>query len=164
MFCQNCGVQIPGDANVCPNCGNQVASQPVLYQTVVSKPTVEEKIKNFTVWKTVSGILSILIFAFMTLQSCAVNLSASLSNSDDTSGVGGMVVAVFILAAGITSLAGRKSRGANIAILVMSFLGSVAGFATKGMYSDLKFWSIWLAILGVFALLAFIFYKPKKNR
>ena len=164
MFCQNCGAQIPDDTTACPNCGNQIASQPVLYQTVVSEPNAEEKIKNFNVWKTVSGILSILIFAFMTLQSCAVNLSASLSNSDDTSGVGGMIVAVFILAAGITSLAGKKSRGANIAIMVLSFLGSVAGFATKGMYGDLKIWTIWLAILGVFALLAFIFYKPKKNK
>ena len=101
--------------------------------------------------------------AFILFQSCTVGAYNSISKSEDTTGTAGIMVAVLIFVAGITSLAGKKSRGANIAIIVLSLFGALFGYTSKGIYADLPIWTTWLVILGIFALLAFIMYIPKKR-
>ena len=164
MYCHKCGIALPDGAQVCPSCGTPMNTQTVVTQTVVNQEMPEEKIKNFGLWKLVSGILSMLIFVFMTLQSCAVGVVNNMNNSNDTSGTAGVVVAILILAAGITSVAGRKSRGANIAIIILAVFGALFGYTNGGTYEDLPYWTTWMVIMGVFALIAFIAYKPKKAK
>lgn len=73
------------------------------------------------VWKLVSGILSIVLFVFVAFQSCAAGLSNALEANGEASGTAGIMVAVFMLAGGIVSIATRKAKGkgGNIALLVL---------------------------------------------
>ena len=73
------------------------------------------------IWKLVSGILSIIFFALVAMQSCAVGVANTLEDSGEISGSAGILVAVLMLAGGIVSIAtrGSEKRGGNIALLVL---------------------------------------------
>lgn len=71
------------------------------------------------VWKLVSGILSIILFVFVSFQSCAAGVSNALEANGEASGSAGIIVAILMLAGGIVSIATRKSlgKGGNIALI-----------------------------------------------
>ena len=73
------------------------------------------------VWKLVSGILSIILFVFVSFQSCAAGVSNALEANGEASGSAGIIVAILMLAGGIVSIATRKSlgKGGNIALIVL---------------------------------------------
>ncbi len=116
------------------------------------------------IWKLVSGILSIVLFVFVTFQSCAAGLSNALEENGEVSGSAGIMVAVFMLAGGIVSIATRKSekKGGNIALIILFGLAAVLGFANYGSYSDLAIWSGWCLINAVLAVVAIITGKKKQ--
>ena len=60
-------------------------------------------------WKLVSGILSIVLTFFVLLQSCAAGVSNSLQNNGEVGGSAGVIVAIALLAGGITSVATRAA-------------------------------------------------------
>ena len=60
------------------------------------------------VWKLVSGILSIILFVFVSFQSCAAGVSNALEANGEASGSAGIIVAILMLAGGIVSIATRK--------------------------------------------------------
>lgn len=60
-------------------------------------------------WKLISGILSIVLAAFVLFQSMAVGLGNSLSENGETSGSAGFLVAILLIAAGITAIVVRKA-------------------------------------------------------
>ena len=67
-------------------------------------------------WKLVSGIISIVLFAFVMFQSCAAGISNSLAENGESGGSAGLIVAIILLAGGIVSIATRNgSKGGNIA-------------------------------------------------
>ena len=68
--------------------------------------------------KLVLGILTIVISAFVVFQSCAAGVANSLSENGESSGTGGLLVAMIMLAGGIVMIASRKSESKG---------GSVAG-------------------------------------
>ncbi len=71
-------------------------------------------------WKLVSGIISIVLFAFVMFQSCAVGISNSLEANGESGGSAGIIVAIMLLAGGIVSIATRNgSKGGNIALIVL---------------------------------------------
>lgn len=112
-------------------------------------------------WKLVSGILSIVLFVFVTFQSCAAGIANTLNDSGEVSGSAGVVVAIMLLAGGIVSIATRKgSKGGNIALIVLFGLGALCGFVMAGSYSDLYIWAGWCAICAVLAVVSMI--KRKK--
>ena len=115
------------------------------------------------VWKLVSGILSMILFALVTLQSCAAGVANALEENGEVSGSAGLLVAVLMLAGGIVSVATRKStkKGGNIAMIVLFGLAALIGFANYGSYSDLAIWSGWCLINAVLAVVALI--AGKKN-
>lgn len=115
------------------------------------------------VWKLVSGILCVVFFAVVCLQSCAAGVVNSLEdNSADTSASGGIVLAVLMLAGGIISIATRKGgKGGHIATFIVFLLAALLGFANLGTYGDLKVWSAWCLICAVLALIGII--TTKKN-
>lgn len=46
-------------------------------------------------WKLVSGIISIVLFAFVMFQSCAAGISNSLAENGESGGSAGLIVAIF---------------------------------------------------------------------
>lgn len=103
--------------------------------------------------KLVISILSCVLVLFIVFQSCSASLVSSIQQTDDISGSAGIFLAIFLLVAGITAIAGRDSMGATIAAAVLYILGGVLGLVGKGIYGDLEIWS-WLSIIfgGVFLL------------
>ncbi|MDD6202619.1 MAG: hypothetical protein PUB13_06725 [Lachnospiraceae bacterium] len=114
-------------------------------------------------WKLVSGILSIILFAVVTFQSCAAGIVNTLEENGSSSGSFGFVVAILMLAGGIVSIASRKStgKGGNIALIILFGLAALLGFAGYGNYSDLVVWSVWCLINAILAVIASI--KTKKS-
>mgnify|MGYP004643873067 FL=1 len=115
------------------------------------------------VWKLVSGILSIVLFVFVSFQSCAAGLSNALEANGEASGTAGIMVAVFMLAGGIVSITTRKAqgKGGNIALIILFGIAALVGFTNYGSYSDLAIWSGWCLINAVLAVIAMITGKKK---
>ena len=110
------------------------------------------------IWKLVSGILSLIFFALVAMQSCAVGVANTLEDSGEVSSSAGILVAVLMLAGGIVSIAtrGSEKRGSNIALLVLFGLAALLGFSNYGSYSDLAIWSGWCLINAVLAVVALV--------
>lgn len=108
------------------------------------------------IWKLVSGILSIVFSVLLLLQSCTVGALEAVSEAGSVNGGLGLVVAVFMMTIGITSIAVRKGTRGNIALLILSLLGAVLGFAASKDFPDLKIWAAWLLIIAFFAIVAMI--------
>lgn len=116
------------------------------------------------VWKLVSGILSIILFVVISLQSCAVGIGNTLEDNGEIGGSAGILVAIFMLAGGIVSIATRKGgKGGNIALIVLFGLAALVGFLLAGSYADLKIWSAWCLINAVIAFIALKTKKKKKR-
>ena len=115
------------------------------------------------VWKLVSGILSIVLFVFVAFQSCAAGVSNALEANGESSGTAGIMVAVFMLAGRIASIATRKAKGkgGNIALIILFGIAALIGFTNYGSYSDLAIWSGWCLINAVLAVIALITGKKK---
>ena len=114
------------------------------------------------VWKLVSGILSIILFMVIELQSCAAGVVNALEDNGGSSGSVGFICGILILAGGIVSIVSRKStgKGGNIALIVLFGLAALFGFAGYGNYSDLVVWSVCALINAVLAVVSLI--KNKK--
>lgn len=112
--------------------------------------------------KLTIGILSIITFLLMSLQSCAAIVSIAFQgNSADQSGSIGIVVAFCYLIAGIIAVAGSKSRGASVAAVIFYLLGALFGLASSGIYTDLSIWSGLAAIFGVLFIIFAIVQRRK---
>ncbi|MCH5257412.1 MAG: hypothetical protein J1D87_08950 [Lachnospiraceae bacterium] len=109
------------------------------------------------VWKLVAGILSIILFFIVELQSCAAGVVNAVESNGGSSGSVGMLVGILLLAGGIVSIATRKAgKGGNIALIIIFGLAALMGFAGHGNYSDLVIWSFWALINVVLAVIALI--------
>ena len=76
-------------------------------------------------WKLVSGIISIVLFAFVMFQSCAAGISNSLAENGESGGSAGLIVAIILLAGGIVSIATRNGMGclvSDLCCICSSFL------------------------------------------
>lgn len=117
------------------------------------------------IWKLVSGILSCVLFILVMFQSCAAGVVNTLEDNGEVSGSAGFLVAIFMLAGGIVSIASRKSakKGGNVALIILFVLAALIGFANYGTYSDLVVWSFWCLINAVLAIVALITCKKDTN-
>lgn len=108
-------------------------------------------------WKLVSGILSIVLFVFVTFQSCAAGVANTLEANGEVGGSGGIIVAIMLLAGGIVSIATRKGgKGGNIALIVLFGIGALCGYTMAGSYGDLYIWATWCLICAVLAIVSLI--------
>jgi len=96
--------------------------------------------------KLIIGILSCVLFMLIMFQSCSITVLSSVADPSDYSGAVGMIVAVLLLCAGITGIAGRNSRGGTIGAGVLYVLGGLFGFTGMATYPDLQIWS-WICIV-----------------
>ena len=108
-------------------------------------------------WKLVSGILSIVLFVFVTFQSCAAGVANTLEANGEVGGSAGIIVAIMLLAGGIVSIATRKGgKGGNIALIVLFGIGALCGYTMAGGYGDLYIWATWCLICAVLAIVSLI--------
>lgn len=108
-------------------------------------------------WKLVSGILSIVLFVFVTFQSCAAGVANTLEANGEVGGSAGIIVAIMLLAGGIVSIAPRKGgKGGNIALIVLFGIGALCGYTMAGSYGDLYIWATWCLICAVLAIVSLI--------
>ncbi len=106
--------------------------------------------------RMVVGIISMVLFPIITLQSCAVGVGNTLAENGEASGSAGFILAVAILIAGIVGVAGRKSKGATITAACFYAIGGLLGIANVGSYADLKIWSILSFIFAAIFILTVI--------
>lgn len=112
----------------------------------------------------VIGIISIILFVLIGLQSCVAGVGNALEGAGETSGSAGVIVALFMLIAGIVGVAGRKSKGATITSACFYAVGGLVGISNVGTYSDLKVWSVLSFIFaGIFIVTVIFDKKPKKE-
>lgn len=100
--------------------------------------------------KLIIGIVSIVLTVLILFQSCAASLGDALEGQGGTSGGAGLLVAIFMLIAGIVAIAARKSRGGTIFCLILYAVAGVVGLTCHGIFADLQ---IWGGLCLVFALL-----------
>lgn len=114
--------------------------------------------------KLVTGILCMVFTLMVLFQSCAAGISNTLSDTGESSGMAGFVVALLMLSGGIVQVATRKSekKGASIACVVIFVLAALIGFSLAGSFSDLNVWSGWCLIMAALNL-ACILRKGKKK-
>ena len=113
------------------------------------------------VWKLVSGILSIILFAVVMFQSCAAGVVNAQHHKRHKTARDGEIEGIQKHADGKHTKATRNktSKGHDIALIVLFGLAAVFGFAGYGNYSDLVIWSAWCLINAVLAVVSII-----KNR
>lgn len=110
--------------------------------------------------KKIIGIISIVLFLFVTFQSCAAGLGNALSNNNEASGSAGLILAICMLIAGIIAIISKTSKGMTITAIIFYLLAFVIGIANVGTFKDLQVWSILNLIFG--ALLVFHIFKNKE--
>ena len=114
-------------------------------------------------WKLISGILSIVLFVFVSFQSCAAGISNTLEANGEVGGSAGIIVALLLLSGGIVSIATRNGgKGGNIALIILYGLGALLGFALAGSYGDLKIWAGWCSVCAILAIVTLV-KKPKDS-
>jgi uncharacterized membrane protein HdeD (DUF308 family) len=106
------------------------------------------------IWKLVSGIISIVLFALVMFQSCAAGVYNTMEANGEASGTVGVIVAILLLCGGIVSIVVRNSdkKGGDIALIILFGLAALLGIACAGSYGDLIIWGIWCLINAVLAL------------
>lgn len=167
LKCPKCGTEMTEEQKYCPNCGTEVknGNERVESAAVIpeEKPLQTESNVNakqngfWSVGRLVIGILSILLFIFITFQSCATGIVNTLSVNDDIGGTQGMFTALFYLAAGIVAIASRnaKKKSGPMAVAILYWLGAIFTIGGSRVFSDLAIWGALAAILGfVFMLCA----------
>lgn len=111
--------------------------------------------------KLVLGIISIVLFFFVSFQSCAAGLGNALTNSGEASGTAGILLAFCMLIAGIVGICTRKSKGGGITAGIFYLIGGLLGITNYGHFSDLAIWSVLCFIFGIVFILGSL--KMKKS-
>lgn len=167
MFCTKCGNEVNENVKFCPKCGSALqnnAAQGMVNQTQNSRNqegnrNAAEKPKGY--WSTARlaiGIVSILLFVFITFQSCAVGLGNALMENDATSGSQGVLMALAYCIAGIVGIVTRNSisKGGPIATAVIYWIGAIFTIGSGDTYGDLPIWGTIAVIFGFVFLFAAI--------
>lgn len=113
-------------------------------------------------WKLVSGIISIVLFVFVTFQSCAAGIVNTMEENGEVGGSAGLIVAIMLMTGGIVSIVTRKGgKGGNIALIVLFAIGALCGFTMAGGCGDLYIWSAWCVLNAVLAIVSLVKNKTK---
>lgn len=111
------------------------------------------------VLKKVIGIISCVLFLLISLQSCVAGIGNTLSENGEIGGTGGLMLAFFMLVAGIIVILSKQSKGLTITAIVFYVLGGLIGTMSAGSYADLQVWSILSFIFAGLTLFHLIKYK-----
>lgn len=116
--------------------------------------------------ETRAGILSIVFFVMILFQSCAVSVGDAITDSGESGGSAGIILAFLLLASGIVSIASKNNSraGGDVAILILCALSCLFGFTMAGSYTDLLIWSGWCAICAIMAIISIVMKGSSKTR
>lgn len=166
MYCPNCGKEVVNGTKFCPYCGKAVSQadkasdgMPESRMTVQAGSKNSDNVqkvvyvKHTGFWSTgrlIIGILSIILFFAMILQSCFVGTLNVISSSGDTGGTQGLFAGLFILIAGIVGVATRNSlsKGGPIAAGIIYWIAACCTIGGSEVYGDLMIWGILAAVFG----------------
>ena len=117
-----------------------------------------------SIWKLISGILSIVFAVLIFAQSALAGLANTLEENGEVGGSAGLFVSILLLVTGILLIVTRKSKGkgGNIAVIIMMIIAAVLGFGGAGSYSDLRIWAGWCVILLITAVISLFTGKKGK--
>lgn len=127
---------------------------------IVEKPELTAK---WVTAKLVIGIVSMVLFGLVALQSCAAGLSNILADKGEASGSFGFLVALNLLITGIIAVAARKSTRKTpwIIAAILLWLNYFYAKMFGGSYTDLVIWGFISFMIGVFYLLSSV--RTKKG-
>ena len=182
--CPECGKEISDKAEKCPNCGcpmeeikkmvsNEDYQAEQQYQNMVTRLRERENKKNVPTAKSydfvgrmIIGIVYIILSCLVLFQSCAAQLSNSITG-DGIDGAIGFMLFVYLLVIGIVSISTKKSTSyklpRNIGILNI-IIGFLLSNIYDGMYKDLRIWGWVLIITAFIYLFEFRKIKPLKGK
>lgn len=104
--------------------------------------------------KLVIGIISMVLCAVVTLQSCAAGLVNTVEENGEISGSAGFLLAVCMLIAGIIAVATRNGKKGGYVAGGFYLFGGLIGFAFSGsVYSDLPIWAGLCIIFGIICII-----------
>lgn len=109
--------------------------------------------------KKVIGIISSVLFIIVFLQSCVAGMGNTLTENGEIGGSAGVIVALFLLIAGIICAISKSSKGLTITAIIFYLLGGFIGLLGAGSYSDLKVWSVLSLIFAALTLFHLLKYK-----
>lgn len=113
--------------------------------------------------KLALGVISIVLFLIISLQSCAAGLGNALSENGEVSGSAGFLLAICMLVAGIVGIATRnKGKGGAFTAGGFYLVGAILAAANVGNYSDLGIWAFISAVFGIVFILGTILGKKKE--
>ena len=115
-------------------------------------------------WKLVSGILCMVMFVFVSFQSCAAGIADAMADSGGLSGGAGLITSVLMLAGGIVSVAVRNSegKGGDIALTILFGIAALIGFTMAGNFKDLNIWAGCCLLCAVTAVISMMKKKGTK--
>lgn len=111
--------------------------------------------------KKVIGVISLVLFLFIMLQSCVAGVSNAMEGQGEISGSAGFFLAVSMLIGGILLLISKDKKGVLITAIVFYIIGGLLGITNIGSYSDLAIWSVLSLIFG--GLLIFHYFRNKES-
>lgn len=112
--------------------------------------------------RLVMGIISIILFCLIAMQSCAAGLGNAIEGNGEVSGSAGLILALCMLVAGIVGICCRKIKSGTIVAGCFYAFGGLIGIANVGSYADLQIWSILSFIFAAVFIVGAIRQKEKK--
>ncbi|MCR5706483.1 MAG: hypothetical protein K6G48_06790 [Acholeplasmatales bacterium] len=111
------------------------------------------------------GIISIVLFVLILFQSCAAGVVEAIEeDSESTASGSGVIVAILMLATGITAICTRKGVIGGYVCGILYLLAGAIGIAGHGMYEDLIIWSVLSLIFGVVFITTSIIMQIQNKR
>lgn len=122
-----------------------------------------ERRPKWVIARTVLGILSIILFVLVMLQSCAAGLGNALSDNGEVSGSAGFICAINLLVAGLIVLVARKTvkKAPMIVAAVLMFLNLFYSQVMAGSYKDLVIWGFLSFAFGLVYLFSALHTKKQ---
>ena len=116
--------------------------------------------------RLVTGIISIVLFALISFQSCAAGLSNALEQNNATSGTAGLLLAFVYLIAGIIGVATRGSAGAAgpAVCSVFYFIDAALTIGTGSSFGDLPVCGFIACAFGIVYAAAAVKTKKMTNK
>ena len=99
--------------------------------------------------KLIIGIISIVLCAFVLLQSCVAGIGNAIADNGENSGTAGLMVAILMLVSGIVGISTRNSKGGGITAGVFYAIAGLIGISNYGSYADLAIWSVLCFIFAI---------------
>jgi hypothetical protein len=117
-------------------------------------------------WSTarfVIGIISIVLFFVIGFQSFVVLIDHALSSVKDISGMLGFLVALLVLAAGITAIIIRNAitKGGPITCIIFYWLSTLVSLCATDNFLILKLWGVIAFAFGVIVLISIMKGKTR---